>query len=177
MGLYGIGQPVPREEDPRLLMGKGRYVDDVNPAGQAQGFALRSALAHAIILSMNADAARAAPGVLAVLTSADLKARGLGAQKPDVPRQKSDGSPAYVTPQPLLADDRVRFVGQPVAFVVAETLAQAKDAAELIDIDYDPLPAVVNIEQATAGAAQTVWDDNPGNEAFFHEVGKFQDFV
>ena len=171
MGLYGIGQAVPREEDPRLLMGQGRYVDDVTSITQAQAFVLRSAFAHAFIRSINTDAARAAPGVLAVLTSTELKARGLGAQLPDVPRQKSDGSPAHVTPQPLLADNRVRFVGQPVAFIVAETLALAKDAAELIEINYDPLPAVVNVEQATAGAAQTVWDDNPGNEAFFHEVG------
>ena len=132
MGLYGIGQSVPREEDPRLLMGKGRYADDVSPAGQLQGVVLRSALAHAVIRSIDAEAARAAPGVLAVLTGAELKARGLGAQKPTVPRKKSDGSPAHVTPQPLLADDRVRFVGQPVAFVVAETLAQAKDAGSMM---------------------------------------------
>ena len=171
MGLYGIGQPVPREEDPRLLMGKGRFADDVSPAGLARGFVLRSTLAHALIRPIDAEAARAAPGVLAVLTSVEFKARGLGAQRPSVARKKRDGSPAYVTPQPLIADDRVRFVGQPVAFVVAETLAQAKDAAELIEIDCDPLPAVVSVDQATAEGAQPVWDDNPGNEAFFHEVG------
>jgi len=171
MGLYGIGQPVPREEDPRLLMGKGRFADDVKPAGLARGFVLRSTFAHALIRSIDAEAARAATGVLAVLTSVELNARGLGAQRPSVARKKRDGSPAHVTPQPLIADDRVRFVGQPVAFVVAETLAQAKDAAELMEIDYDPLPAVVSVDQATAEGAQPVWDDNPGNEAFFHEVG------
>jgi carbon-monoxide dehydrogenase large subunit len=89
----------------------------------------------------------------------------------DCARKKSDGSPAHITPQPLLAGDRVRFVGQPVAFVVAETLAQAKDAAELVEINYDPLPAVVSVDRAIADGAQLVWDDNPGNEAFFHEVG------
>jgi len=167
MGLYGIGQPVPREEDPRLLMGKGRFADDINLPGQARGHVLRSTFAHAVIRSIDAEAARAAPGVVAVLTSAELKVRGLGAQRPTVARKKRDGSPAHVTPQPLLADDRVRFVGQPVAFVVAETLAQAKDAAELIEIDYDPLPAVVTVEQATADSAQPLWDDNPGNEASF----------
>ena len=171
MGLYGIGQSVRREEDPRLLMGRGRYADDVSPAGQVHGVVLRSAVAHAVIRSIDADAARAAPGVLAVLTSVELEARGLGAQQPAVPRKKSDASPAHVTPQPLLAGDRVRFVGQPVAFVVAGTLAGAKDAAELIAIDYDPLPAVVSVDQATADAAQPVWDDNPGNEVFFHQVG------
>ena len=171
MGLYGIGQPVPREEDPRLLMGRGRYADDVSPAGLAHAVVLRSAFAHAVIRSIGAAAARAAPGVLAVFTGAELEARGLGAQQPAVPRKKSDGSPAHVTPQPLLAQGRVRFVGQPVAFVVAETLARAKDAAELIEIDYDPLPAVVAVDQAVAEGAQSVWDDNPGNEAFFHQVG------
>ena len=133
MGLYGIGQAVLREEDPRLLKGKGRYADDFAPAGLARGVVLRSPYAHAVIKSINAAAARAAPGVLAVLTGEDLKQRGLGAQRPLQPRKRSDGSPAHVTPQPLLADDRVRFVGQPVAFVVAENLAQARDAAELIE--------------------------------------------
>lgn len=171
MGLYGIGQAVPREEDPRLLLGKGRYADDASPAGLLHAVVVRSDHAHAVLRSINADAARAAPGVRTVLTRAELKARGLGAQCPTVPRKKSDGSPARVTPQPLLADDRVRFVGEPIAFVVADTLAQAKDAAELIEIDYDPLAAVVCVEQAIADGAQTVWDDNPGNEAFFHEVG------
>jgi aerobic carbon-monoxide dehydrogenase large subunit len=171
MGLFGIGQAVPREEDPRLLMGKGRYADDISPAGLVHAFVVRSTHAHASLRSINADSARAVPGVHVVLTAAELKARRLGAQRPTVSRKKSDGSPAHVTPQPLLADDRVRFVGQPVAFVVAETLAQAKDAAELVEIDYDPLPAVVCVEQAIADGAQSVWDDNSGNEAFFHEVG------
>jgi carbon-monoxide dehydrogenase large subunit len=171
MGLYGIGQAVLREEDPRLLKGKGRFADDFVPAGQVRGFVLRSPHAHAVIRTIDATAARAAPGVLAVLTHEELKARGLGAQRPTQERRKSDGSPAFVTPLPLLAGDRVRFVGQPVAFVVAETLAQAKDAAELIEVDYDPLPAVVTVDQAAAEGAQPVWDDNPGNEAFFHEVG------
>jgi carbon-monoxide dehydrogenase large subunit len=171
MGLYGIGQPVPREEDPRLLMGRGRFADDIRLPGEARGVVLRSAYAHAVIRSIDTEAARAAPGVLAVLTGVELKERGLGAQRPSVARKKSDGSPAHVTPQPLLADDRVRFVGQPLAFVVAETLAQAKDASELIDVHYDPLPAVVSVDQATADGAQTVWDDNPGNEAFFYQVG------
>ena len=171
MGLYGIGQAVPREEDPRLLKGRGRYADDIRPEGQARGYVLRSPHAHAAIRSIDASSARRAPAILAVLTHAELEARGLGAQRPTQQKQKSDGSPAHVTPMPLLAGDRVRFVGQPVAFIVAETLAAAKDAAELVEVDYEPLPAVVTIDQSIADGAPAVWDDNPGNEAFCHEVG------
>src|SRR5688572_18812458 len=135
MGLYGIGQAVPREEDPKLLKGLGRYVDDVRLAGEARAFVLRSPHAHAAIRSIDVAAAKKAPGVLAVLTGEDLEARGMGALRPTVPRKKGDGSPAFVTPQPLLAQERVRYVGEPVAFVVAENVFQAKDAAELIEVE------------------------------------------
>jgi carbon-monoxide dehydrogenase large subunit len=171
MGLYGIGQAVPREEDPRLLKGKGRYVDDVRVQGEARGFVLRSPHAHAAILKIDAASAKASPGVLAVLTGDDLKARGLGTLRHSLPRKKADGSPAFVTPQPLLAQERVRYVGEPVAFIVAETLNQAKDAAELVMVDYDPLPAVVTPEGALAPGAPVIWDKNPGNEAFTQEAG------
>src|SRR4051812_17658627 len=171
MGLYGIGQAVPREEDPRLLKGKGRYVDDVRTAGEARGYVLRSPQAHAVIRSIDTKAAKAAPGVLCVLTGEDLKARGLGTLRPIVPRKKADGSPAFVTPQPLLAQERVRYVGEPVVFIVAETLNQAKDAAELIEVDYDMLPAVVTPEGSLASGAPVLWEKKPGNEAFTHEVG------
>ena len=117
------------------------------------------------------ERARAAPGVLAVLTGADLERRGLGTLRPLIPRRKKNGAPAYVCPQPLLAQERVRYVGQPVAFIVAETLNQAKDAAELLAIEYEPLPAVVSAEAAVAPDAPSVWDDNPGNEAFTVEAG------
>ncbi len=171
MGLYGVGQSVLREEDPRLLKGRGRYVDDVKLAAEARAFVLRSPHAHAKLGKINAQAAKAAPGVLAVLTGDDLKSRGLGAPRPIVPRKKSDGSPAFVTPQPLLAQGFVRYVGEPVVFIVAETLNLAKDAAELIEIDYDPLPSVVTPEASLAPGAPKVWENNPGNEAFFHEAG------
>src|SRR5439155_19414680 len=108
---------------------------------------------------------------LAVLTGADLKARGLGTLRPAVPRRKKSGAAAFVCPQPLLAQNRVRYVGDPVAFVVAETLHQAKDAAELIAVEYEPVPAVISAEAALAPGAPSVWDDNPGNEAFTHEAG------
>ena len=171
MGLYGIGQPVPREEDPRLLRGGGRYVDDVTLARETRAYVLRSPYAAARIKSIDAGKARQSPGVLCVLTAAELKKRGLGALAPVLPRKKRDGSPAFMSPQPLLAGERVRYVGDPVAFVVAETLNQAKDAAELVEIDYEPLPCVVSAEDALAPGAPAVHDECPGNEAWTHEVG------
>ena len=171
MGLYGIGQAVPREEDPRLLKGKGRYVDDFSLPGEARGVVLRSPHAHARIVSIDVKAARAAPGVLSVLTGDDVRARGLGTLRPVIPRKKGDGSPAFVTPQPLLAQERVRYVGEAVAFVIAETCNQAKDAAELIEVEYQTLPAVVTPEASLAPGAPAIWENNPGNEAYTHEVG------
>ena len=171
MSLQAIGQPVRREEDLRLLKGRGRYVDDVREANEARGYVLRSPHAHARIVALNIQHARAAPGVLAVLTGEDLRRRGLGTLMPGVRRRRRNGAPAFVCPQPLLAQDRVRYVGDPVAFIVAETLDQAKDAAELIEVAYEPLPAVISAEAALAPGAPTVWDENPGNEAFFHEAG------
>jgi len=171
MGVQAIGMPVRREEDFRLLRGKGRYVDDVRAANEAHGYVLRSPHAHARIAALDAGRARAAVGVLCVLTDSDLARRGLGTLMPAVRRRCRNGAPAFVCPQPLLADDRVRYVGDPVAFIVAESVNQAKDAAELIAVEYEVLPAVVGAEAALAAGAPAVWDDNPGNEAFFHEVG------
>ena len=122
-------------------------------------------------MSIDAERARAAPGVLAVLTGTELERRGLGTLRPLIPRRKRNGAPAYVCPQPLLARQRVRYVGQPVAFVVAENLNQAKDAAELLVIEYEELPSVTSAETAVAPGAPAVWDDNPGNEAFTVEAG------
>jgi aerobic carbon-monoxide dehydrogenase large subunit len=171
MGYYGIVQSVPREEDPRLLRGHGRYVDDVKAPREARGFVLRSPHAHARIASIDVRGAKQMPGVLAVLTGDDLRARGLGALRPSVPRKRSTGAPAYVSPQPILAQGRARFAGEPVVFVVADTLDQAKDAAERVAIEYEPLPALIDAEAALAPGAPALWDDNPGNEAFFHEAG------
>ncbi len=171
MSVQAIGQPVRREEDLRLLKGRGHYVDDAKAANEARGLVLRSPHAHARIDAVHLGRAAAAPGVLCVLTGEDLRRRDLGTLMPGVPRKRRNGAPAFVAPQPLLAQGRVRYVGDPVAFVVAETLNQAKDAAELIDIDYEPLPAVVGADVALAPDAPLVWDANPGNEAFFHEIG------
>jgi carbon-monoxide dehydrogenase large subunit len=171
MSVQKIGQHVVREEDNRLLRGKGRYVSDVKAAGEAQAYVLRSPHAHAKITALDTSRAKAAPGVLAVLTAADLAKRGLGTLRPFAPRKRSNGQPMFACPQPLLVKDRVRYVGDPVAFIVAETLNQAKDAAELIDVTYETLPAVITAEEALAPGAHPVHDENPGNEAFFHEGG------
>ncbi len=171
MSVQKIGQHVEREEDFRLLRGKGRYVSDIRAAGEAQAYVLRSPHAHARIRAIDTQRAAKAPGVLAVLAGADIAKRGLGTLRPFAPRKRSNGAPAFICPQPLLVRDRVRYVGDPVAFIVAETVNQAKDAAELIDIDYEVLPAVVTAEAALAPGAQPVHDENPGNEAFFHEAG------
>src|ERR1700681_382755 len=139
MGHYAIGQSVPRFEDLRLVRGGGRYVDDFVLPGMAFGHVLRSPHAHARITSIDTARARAAPGVLAVLTGADWQASGFG----DLPvaggMKLRDGSPMYRPKYPALVKDRVRWVGDYVAFVVAETRHQAMDAAELIAVDYAPL--------------------------------------
>ncbi|MGC2413695.1 MAG: xanthine dehydrogenase family protein molybdopterin-binding subunit [Stellaceae bacterium] len=171
MSVQRVGQRVRREEDLRLLSGRGRYVDDVAPPGAARGYVLRSPYAHARILAIDVARAVAAPGVLAVLTGEDLRRRGLGTLRPGIPRRRQDGTPAFVCPQSLLAQGRVRYVGDPVAFIVAHTLDQAKDAAELIAAEYEPLPAVIAAEAALAPGAPAVWADNPGNEAFSYAAG------
>ena len=166
-----IGQPAPREEDARLLKGAGRYVDDLALLGQAYAYVLRSPHAHAAIRAVDADQARSAAGVLLVLTGEDAPVRDLGPQVPRIPRKRRDGSPAFHSPQPHLARARVRYVGDPVAMIVAETFAQAKEAAELIEVDYDILSAVIDIEQAVQPGATPVWDACPDNQAYFHEAG------
>jgi carbon-monoxide dehydrogenase large subunit len=163
MGEFAIGQGVPRFEDPRLVSGHGRYVDDVFLPNTAYGFVLRSSYAHAKILSIDTSKAKEAPGVLAVLTGADWIESGWG----DLPVaggiKNRDGKPAFKHPYPALVKDRVRWVGDYVAFVVAETLNQAKDAAELIEVAYDPLPAVTATAEATRPGAPPVWDECPDN--------------
>ncbi len=171
MGEFGIGQPAPREEDPYLLRGAGRYVDDVQAVGQARACVLRSPHAHARIVRIDAAEARAMPGVLLVLTGNDAEVLRLGALRPHNPRKRRDGAPAFTSSQPFLARERVRYVGEPVAFVVAETLERAKDAAEAIAVEYDVLPAVSNTADAIAPNARAVWEACPDNQAFTHTAG------
>ena len=148
MGEFAIGQGVSRFEDPRLIRGGGRYTDDIKLPGMAHAVVLRSPYAHAKIKSIDIKAAKAAPGVLAVLTAADVKAAGYGDLPVPGDLKRRDGSPMYKARYPILAEDRVRWVGDYVAFVVAETPAQAQDAAELIQVDYEELPAVTSTAEA-----------------------------
>src|SRR5216117_482893 len=167
MGQFGIGQPIKRFEDVRLVRGGGRFHDDVNLPGQAHAVIVRSTHAHARIRSIDRTAAQRAPGVLAVFTGADVSE--LGTMKMTLKRKRPDGSPMFAPPHHGLTRDRVRYVGDPVAMVVAETLAQAEDAAELLEIDYEPLPAVTSTADAVGGPA--VWEECPDNVSNVHEVG------
>jgi aerobic carbon-monoxide dehydrogenase large subunit len=168
---FGIGQAVPRFEDPRLVRGGGRYVDDIVLPCMAYGYVLRSPHAHARIRAIDAEKARAAPGVLAVLTGADWVASDWGDLPVPGGMKRRDGSAMYRPRYSALVSDRVRWVGDYVAFVVAETYLAAVDAAELIEVDYEALPAVVSTADAAAPDAPLVWDDCPGNVCFVHRDG------
>ena len=171
MGEFALGQPVPRFEDPRLLRGGGRYVDDMVLPRMAFGVVLRSPYAHAGIRAIDTAAAKAAPGVLAVLTGADWQASGWRDLPTPGGLKRADGSAAFRAPFPALAQDRVRWVGDYVAFVVAETRHQAQDAAELIAVDYEPLPAIVDTAAAAEPGALRVWEAAPDNVCFVHTEG------
>ncbi|UYN93818.1 MAG: xanthine dehydrogenase family protein molybdopterin-binding subunit [Enhydrobacter sp.] len=160
---FGIGQPVPRQEDPTLLRGHGRYTDDVNLPAQAHAVMVRSQVAHGIIKGIDTGQAKAMPGVLGVWTGTDLNAAGYGPLKTLIPVPNRDGSPMKAPTRHSLATDRVRFVGDPVAFVVAETLAQAKDAAEAVQLDIDALAAVTDARASAQPGAPLVFDEAPGN--------------
>ncbi len=163
---FGIGQPVRRVEDVRFLTGRGRFVDDIELPHQAHAVVVLSPHAHARIKRIDAAAARAAPGVVCVLTGDDVKADRLGGLPPNFMPEDVGGPKGLRTRRPILVGDRVRCVGDRVAMVVAETLEQARDAAELLVIDYEPLPAVANIEDAVKPGAPAVWDECPGNVSF-----------
>jgi aerobic carbon-monoxide dehydrogenase large subunit len=169
MGQFGIGQAVTRFEDRRLLQGGGRYLDDVNLPGQLAAVVVRSVHAHARIRAVDVEAARKAPGVVAVFTGADLARDGLGTMQMTLKRKRPDGSPMFAPPHRGLAQDRVRYVGDPVALVVAETRGQAEDGADLVDIDYEPLPSVTSTAAAIGGPA--VWDECRDNVSNLYESG------
>jgi carbon-monoxide dehydrogenase large subunit len=171
MGEFAIGQGVSRFEDPRLVRGGGRYTDDIKLRGLVHGVVLRSPHAHAKVRSIDITAAKTAPGVLAVLTSADIKAAGYGDLPVPGGLKRRDGSPMYRPRYPILAEDRVRWVGDSVAFVVADTVAQAVDAAEMISVDYEELPAVTSTAEAPKPGAPRVWDDCPDNICFVELIG------
>jgi aerobic carbon-monoxide dehydrogenase large subunit len=167
MAKFGIGQAVRRVEDQRFLLGRGRYVDDISLPGQSYGVTVLSPHAHARITRIDVSKAKAAPGVLCVLTGVDALADKLGSFTSHLMPEDVGAPKGHRTFQPVLNSEKVRFVGDRVAFVVAETLTQARDAAELVEIDYEPLPAVVDLEDAAKESAAKVWEDCPqGNVGF-----------
>ncbi len=159
---FAVGQPVSRKEDPVLLRGQGRYTDDLNVPGQLYGVMVRSRVAHGIIRGIDMDAARAMDGVRAIITASDLDAAGIG-NMPAAGGKNRDGSPTPRPAQRPLAVDRVRYVGEPIAMVVADSVHQAKDAAETVFVDIDPLPAVTTAGAAAAPDAPLIHEDAPGN--------------
>lgn len=166
---FGVGQPVRRSEDPKLVRGEGCYTDDLSRPGQAYAVMVRSRDAHGVIRSVSTAAAKAMPGVLAVYTAADLSA--YGPLKCNLPLKNRDGSSIRYTPRPALTGDKVRFVGDPVACVIAETVAQAKDAAEAVTIDVEALPVVLKPADAVKSGAPLVFDAVPNNIALDYHYG------
>jgi aerobic carbon-monoxide dehydrogenase large subunit len=176
MGEFAFGQPVKRKEDPRLLTGRGRFIEDRCEPGEVHAVLLRSPHAHARVLSIDASSARAMPGVLGIFTGEDLAVDKIGGI-PCVfvpPKFGPSGTESCEVARPhfpALALDRVRFCGEGVALVVAESVAQAKDAAEFVMVDYDPLPAAIGTTEARASKAPLVHDSAPGNVSFSWEAG------
>ena len=171
MGEFAIGQGVPRFEDPRLVRGAGHYTDDVQFPGMTYGVVLRGQHAHAKIKSIDTAAAKASPGVLAIITGADWKAAGLGDLPSHAGLKRPGGGPMFKPRYTVLAEDRVRWVGDCVAFVVAETQTQALDAAEKIVVEYEELPAAITTADAAKPGSPRVYDDCPDNISFMEPIG------
>jgi len=167
MDAFGKSQPVRRREDDRFLTGQGRYVDDIAPKDALRAFAFRSPVAHAEIATLNVDDARGADGVHLILTSAEVEAAGVRLDMDYDVLELPDGTEATAPMRPFLAKDRVRFVGEPIALIVADTLAQARDAAELIEFDYNDLPAHVHVKPG----GEALYPDIPDNIAFDWHFG------
>ncbi|RVT96034.1 xanthine dehydrogenase family protein molybdopterin-binding subunit [Rhodovarius crocodyli] len=172
MEKFGMGQPVRRKEDTRLLTGRGNYTDDLKRDGQAHLVVLRSPHAHARILSVDVSEARAAPGVLAVLTADEAAADGIGLFPVMVDVPGKGGTKLAAPARHIFQKDTVRFVGDPVACVVAETRAQAQDAAELIFVDYDILPSITDTGAADAEGAPQIWPEAPRNTCVLWSNGR-----
>ena len=166
MSKFGIGQSVQRVEDERFLRGAGAYIDDIALPRQCHAVVLMSTQAHARIAKLDVSKAKAAEGVVCVLTGADAVADGLGGFPPLFMPEDMGGPKGFKTSRPVLAVDVVRFVGDRVALVVAETAEEARAASELIEVDYDPLPAVVDLEQAVADGAPQLWEGAANNTSY-----------
>jgi aerobic carbon-monoxide dehydrogenase large subunit len=171
MSGFGVAQPVRRVEDQRFIRGVGRYTDDIILPRQVYAYLLRSPHAHARITAIDVTAARALPGVLGVHLLDDVEAAGLKRIRCDVPMDNRDGTRRANPTRTLLAGDTVRHVGDPVALIVAESLAIAREAAEAVSIDYAPLPAVSTMQAAAREDAALVWPDAPANRCFDWEIG------
>ncbi|MBC7800901.1 MAG: xanthine dehydrogenase family protein, partial [Gemmatimonadaceae bacterium] len=171
MGFEGIGASVKRKEDHRFLSGRGNYTDDINRPGQLYAVIRRADRPHARLLGIDIAAAQAAPGVVAVYTGADLQADGVGGVPCGWQVHSKDGSPMAEPAHPVLAQGKVRHVGDPVAVVIAATKQEAKNAAELLSIDYEDLPAIAGVREAIAPGAPLVHDDVPGNVCFDWHIG------
>jgi carbon-monoxide dehydrogenase large subunit len=171
MTIQRIGDSPRRREDARFVTGQGAYLDDLTFDALAHAVVLRAPHAHALVRSIDATAARSAPGVLAVLTSAEALADGLAPLRPYAEANVQTGEPFAFAPQPLLAADKVRFAGEPVALIVAETYTQALDAAERVVVDYEPLPAVTSPAAARAPGAPQLSDEIPGNTCLDWHTG------
>ena len=175
MAKFGIGQSITRREDLRLLTGQGQYVDDLRLPGQVHVVFVRSPHAHARVLAVDVADAKTAPGVIDVITGAELLAAGIGDFPIGPGLKNAQGNPMSAPPYYALATDAVRFVGQAVAAVVATTRAQAEDAAERVMVEYEELPVVVSIDAALAPDAAQLWPDSPGNVAAVAQWGKAAD--
>ncbi len=171
MTKFGLAQSVRRVEDPRLLIGNGRYTDDIVLPGMLHGVVLRSPHAAAKLGAIDTTAAGAAPGVKAIYTAADLNADGIGSLPCAVSLDNRDGSTMASPPHPVLADGAVRHVGDPVAFIVADTAKAARDAAELITVDYDIQPSITDLAKVTDAASPLVWPEVKRNMVFDWEFG------
>ena len=168
---FGLAQPVRRVEDPRLLKGAGRYTDDIVLPGMLFGIVLRSPHAAATITRLDTEAAAKLPGIAGIYTAAELKADGLGPLPCAALVNNRDGSPQAAPPHPVLADGVVRHVGDPVAFIVAHSIEQARDAAEAIEVDYDILPSITDLPTAMDKGMTLVWPEVKHNLAFDWEIG------
>ncbi|MEC9346320.1 MAG: xanthine dehydrogenase family protein molybdopterin-binding subunit [Pseudomonadota bacterium] len=168
---FGIGQRATRTEDPTLVSGQGRYTDDVDVPGALRGLVWRSPVAHGVITHLDVQAARDVPGVLAILTRDELAADKIGNLLCLTNITNEDGSKHPRPPRTILATERVRHVGEPVAFIVAETLAAARDAADLIEVEFDDLPVATDTYGAAQPGAATIWEQIPDNVCFRYGRG------
>lgn len=173
MVKFGVGQPMVRVEDDRLITGQGRYADDVRMDGQAYAVLVRSPYAHAVLGEIDVADAKAAEGVLGVYTIADFDAAGFGevTNAAWAMVKNRDGSPMYKTTRPILARDRVRYAGEPVAVVVATSELLARDAAELVMVDYDELPVIVDTAKAAEQGAPILFEEHGSNVVYDWELG------